>query len=124
MIERDAELVKHSGWLVSSVREIKDVTARRNRNIEDAFSLAGLQDGAHNLSSFRLALRTQASIANTECVLATQLFDVLLRLANGLVTIKQNYKISAKKSQFTLPDELAETMKELKDISEKTPIIS
>jgi hypothetical protein len=122
VIERDPELVKHSGWLIASVREIKDVTARRNHNIEDAFSLSGLQDGAHNLANFRLALRTQASIANTECVVATQLFEVLLRLANGLVTINQNYKLSAKKSRFTPPDALAATMKELKDISEKTPI--
>jgi len=123
-IERDPELVKHSGWLVGGVREIKDITARRNRNIEDSFSLTGLRDNAHNLYSFRIVIRTQASMASTECIVAAQLFDVLIRLANGLVKISQGYKISAKKSRFTLPDSLAETMKELKDISAKTPIDS
>jgi hypothetical protein len=124
VIERDPELVKHSGWLVAGVREIRDVTARRNKNIEDAFSLAGLEGGTQNLSSFRMVLRAQASISNTECVVAVQLFDVLLKLANGLVTINQNYKISAKKSRFTLPSTLADTMKELKDISRKIPFVS
>ena len=74
-------MVKHSGWLVGGAREIKDVTARRNRNIEDAFSLAGVQDGTANLNSFRVVVRSQASIAKTECVVAEQLFRVLLRLA-------------------------------------------
>jgi hypothetical protein len=30
IIERDAEIVKHSGWLVNGIREIKNTTSRRN----------------------------------------------------------------------------------------------
>jgi hypothetical protein len=115
-------MVKHSGWLVGGAREIKDVTARRNRNIEDAFSLAGVQDGTANLNSFRVVVRSQASIAKTECVVAEQLFRVLLRLAKGLVAINQSYKIRAKKSQFIVPDALNKTIDELKEITDKIPI--
>jgi hypothetical protein len=77
VIERDAEMVKHSGWLVAGVREIRDVTSRRDRNIEDAMSVTGLREGAHNLYRFKSVIRMQASIANTECVVASQLFEVV-----------------------------------------------
>jgi hypothetical protein len=76
------------------------------------------------LNSFRIIVRSQASIANTECVVAEQLFRVLTRLANGLVAINQIYKIRAKKSQFILPDALNETISELKEITDKIPIRS
>ena len=124
VIERDPEMVKHSGWLVGGAREIKDITARRNRNIEDAFSLTGIRDGTANLNSFRVVVRMQASIAKAECVVAEQLFCVLIRLANNLVTINQSYKIPAKKSQFVLPGALKKTMNELRVIIEKIPICS
>jgi hypothetical protein len=125
VIERDAEMVKHSGWLVAGVREIRDVTSRRDRNIEDAMSVTGLREGARNLYSFKSVIRMQASIANTECVVTSQLFEVLIRLARSLVAINDGYKIPAKKSRFTLlPDTLSETMRELKEISDKIPIRS
>ena len=124
VIERDPEMVKHSGWLIGGAREIKDVTARRNRNIEDAFSLARVRDGTANLNSFKVVVRNQASIAKTECVVAEQLFRVLIRLAKGLVAINESYKIRAKKSKFILPVALTKTMKELKEITDKIPIRS
>lgn len=124
VIERDSEMVKHSGWLIGGAREIKDVTARRNRNIEDAFNLTGVRDGGGNLNSLRVAVHTQLSIAKTECVVAEQLFRVLIRLAKGLVAINQNYKIRVKKSQFILPEALNQTINELKEITDKIPIRS
>ncbi len=124
LIERDPEMVKHSGWLVGGAREIKDVTARRNRNIEDAFSLTGVRDGPENLNSFKIVVRSQASIAKTECVVAEQLFRVLIKLATDLVAINQSYEIQAKKSQFIVPDALNKTVNELKEITDKIPIRS
>jgi len=114
VIERDPEMVKHSGWLVTGVREIKDATARRNRNIEDATSVPAHREGAQNLYSFKSVIRMQASIANTECIVAAQLFEVLIRLARSLVKINDGYTIPAKKSKFTLPDAFQETMRDSK----------
>ena len=123
VIERDAEIVKYSGWLVAGVHEIKETTARRNRYIEKVID-GGFQQAADNLHYFIITIRGQVAIAKAECVVASQLFEVLIRLATSLVAINDGYKIPAKKSRFTLPDTLPETMKELKEISEKIPIRS
>lgn len=122
VIEKDAELVKHSGWLVNGVREIKDVTSRRNRHIESAMAAIDYQVGVQNLQNFVSIVRTQASLATTECIVASQLFQVLLRLIRTLEKINDDYKISAKKSKVKTPDALTATMDELKAISEKVPI--
>jgi hypothetical protein len=49
VIERDPEVVKHSGWLVNGVREIKDVTSRRNRFVETAMAQDRPDERAQNL---------------------------------------------------------------------------
>jgi hypothetical protein len=121
IIERDAEIVKHSGWLVNGVRELKDITARRNRCIEGALRIPDGQGGT-NLEQFRMVLRSLRSIANTECVVSSQLFDVLMRLVNALEKINDGYKIEGKKSKLTVPKALQETMGELKKISDTIAI--
>lgn len=122
IIEKDAEIVAHSGWLISGVREIQDVTSRRNRHIEQAMSVTIYQGGAQNLQNFMSIVRTQANFATTECIVASQLFEILIRLSSTLEKINDDYKISAKKSKLTFPNSLMETMAELKGISEKVPI--
>ena len=124
IIERDPELVKHSGWLIAGAFEIEDATAWRNRNIEGATNVANFREGAHNLYSFQSAVQMQASIANTECVVSSQLFEVLIRLGRGLKKINDSYIIPAKKSKFTPPTTLSEIMTELKKISDKIPLPS
>jgi hypothetical protein len=63
-----------------------------------------------------------SSISNTECVVSSQLFEVLLRLVKALEGINDSYKIGAKKSKITPPAALQETMGELKRVSETIPI--
>jgi hypothetical protein len=106
IIERDAELVKHSGWLVTGVREIKDATARRNRNIEGEMNFTSHREGEQNLDSFQSVIQMQASIANTECVVVSQLFEVSIKSARSLEKMNNDYKIPVRKSKFTLPEEL------------------
>lgn len=124
IIERDPEIVKHSGWLVNGVHEIKDVVARRNRNIEDAMRVTSPPEGRQNLDNFKKIIRTQASIAKTECIVASQLFDVMIRLERTLEKINDSYEISAKKSKIRFPDTLQPTIMELKKISDGIPILS
>jgi hypothetical protein len=101
VIERDPEMVKHSGWLVAGVREIEEVTGQRNRNIESAANVINFREGAENLYSFQSAIQLQTRISNTECIVALQLFEVLIRLGGGLEKVNEGYSISAKKSRFT-----------------------
>ena len=48
IIEKDSELVKQFGWLMSYAREIQNATGQRNKNIEAARILASQQGGGLN----------------------------------------------------------------------------
>jgi len=124
IIERDPEIVKHSGWLINGIRELKNITERRNRYIEDAMSLDRAHEGPQNLEQFKTVVKRQMTIASTECVVSSQLFDVLIRLLRTSEEINQRYKIPVKKIKTILPGTLSVTIKELKEISEMVPIRS
>jgi hypothetical protein len=74
IIERDPELVKQSGWLVSYAREIQNATTQRNKNIEAAQTLVSQQGGGLNFYVLHSVLQMQASISNSECVTALEIF--------------------------------------------------
>jgi hypothetical protein len=87
--------------------------------------ISGKGETSSRLPAFSLFLPgTCPNNRDRRSVVASQLFEVLIRLASSLVKINDGYKISAKKSTFTPPDTLRETMRELKEISEKIPIRS
>jgi hypothetical protein len=122
IIEHDPEMVKHSGWLVNGIREIKAITARRNQYVEDALALDRLNEGPGNIEKFKTVAKRQESIATTECIVSSQLIEVLVRLEKNLEKINESFKIPKKKSKITLPEPLKEMMRELKEISDAMPI--
>jgi hypothetical protein len=118
IIEKDSELVKQSGWLISHVREIQNVTTQRNK-IDAARELASKQGGALSYYVLDSVLQVQASVSNAECVTALEFFRTLLTMAKNLELINSKYKIQGKKSRLIPPPPLQDAMKELTTISQQ-----
>jgi hypothetical protein len=62
IIEKDAEIVKHSGWLVNGLRELKSITEQRNRCIDSSLRVIDSRSAA-NLEQFRSVVRMRRSIS-------------------------------------------------------------
>ena len=121
IIERDAEVLKRSGWLVSFANEIKDLTRRRNQHIENVSNLIAQQGGKLNFYALQAVLQRNASIADSECVVASQLAQVLIDMGKELERI--NDKKQGKK--ITLPQEAEDVISQLKAVSDHiTPKLS
>jgi hypothetical protein len=77
---------------------------------------------AQNLERFRLVIRRMLDIANAECIVSSQLMEVLVRLIKALEKINADYKVAVKKSRLIPPQILEKTMNELKTISDSISI--
>jgi hypothetical protein len=124
VIEKDPKTVKHSGWLVNGIREIRDVTSRRNWHIEDAMKPNNYPDPDQNLEYFKKTIRTQANFANTECIVMCQLLEVTIQLEAALEKINDTYKSTSKKSKMKLPESFQETIEELQKIAKNNSLPS
>lgn len=114
--EREPELLKQTGWLTAFARELENATSQRNRLIEAAMSLLQQQAGALNDPLLHNVLQQQASISNTECIAAYQLFDVLRKMARHLEKLSATYTVPGKKSKLIAPSALDDTINELAQI--------
>jgi hypothetical protein len=112
IVERDANLLKQSGWLTALARQIQNRTLQRNRNIEASVRLTDQQGGKLNYYVLESILQKHVSIANAECITAWSLFSVLLEMARNLEQI--NDKEKGKK--LIHPPGLDAAMRELKQI--------
>ena len=119
IIEKDPELVKQFGWLMSYAREIQNATGQRSKNIQAARILASQQGGGLNFYVLDSVLQLQASISNSECVTALEFFRVCLRMARNLEDINHTYKIRGKKTTLIPPPPLPDAMNALKKIADK-----
>jgi hypothetical protein len=115
IVERDANLLKQSGWLTALARQVQARTLQRNRNIEAAARLTDQQGGKLNYYVLESILQKHVSIANAECITAWSLFEVLLEMAKNLEKI--NDKKMGKK--LIHPAGFDATMRELKQIVEE-----
>lgn len=93
------------------------MTSERNRHI-DAARTAAIQGGASGLDIYQLdsILQLQTSVSVAEGVLAYQLFEQYLLVAEKLQAIAKTYK--GKKITFKPPDVIKEAMKQLKEIAD------
>jgi hypothetical protein len=114
--EKEPELLKQSGWLTAFARELGDATSQRNRLIEDARGLLQQQGGALNGPLLHNVLQHQASVSNTECIAAHQLFGVLRQMARHLEKLSATYTIPGKRSKLIPPPALDEMLDELAQI--------
>lgn len=116
--EKDPNLVKDAGWLVGRTRAIHSTMNDRNRYIEAARGSTFGQGGALNFWQLDSILQTMTSIANKECMIALEFFELFLRINQQLEGLNATYKIDATKSKLVPPEPLAETMKQLREIAE------
>jgi hypothetical protein len=115
IVEKDPELLKKSGWLTSFARALHAATRNRNDIILSARD-ATLRQGGMKRDEFRSTLQLQTSIADAECLNASQLFDILIDIERRLESINETYKIKARKSRITLPNELNTNLEQLHKI--------
>jgi hypothetical protein len=120
IIEKDPELVKQSGWLMSYAREIQNATTQRNKNIEAARTLASQQGGGLNFYVLDSVLQMQASVSDSECVTSLEFFRVCLRMAAHLEQILRTYRATpGNKTTLTPPTPLPDAMNKLKKIADE-----
>jgi hypothetical protein len=116
LVEKDPELLKQTGWLVSQSRELATAIKNRNRHLMEAMQSTN-QQGGLKTSQFHSMLHLQTTIANSECTIVLQLFELLLDIEKRLESINETYKIEAPKSKLTVAKPLYEVMNQLRGIA-------
>jgi hypothetical protein len=82
IVEKNPEILKKSGWLMSFAKEIRNNIAQRNGIIDDRVALSHQESGL-NFRVFGSMVQKHASIANAECMTALQLFITLLDIVSA-----------------------------------------
>jgi hypothetical protein len=116
VLEKDAELVKLSGWMVSFTRLLKDILRERNRRIDMQTSA----NGAEGLSVEALEeeIRIQCDIGGTEVTNSFQLFQQFIAICKRLEKIAEGYKtVSGVHLKTHFPAPLGDALRELERIA-------
>jgi hypothetical protein len=116
IVEKDPELLKQTGWLISQSRDLATAIKNRNSHILDAMRTTTTQGGLP-LATLHTILHLQNSIADAECITSLQLFELLLDMDKKLEGINGAYKIKARKSKLAVAKEpLEAVMNQLREI--------
>jgi len=115
IVERDANLLKQSGWLITLSLQLKDLTLQRNKNIDADMLLRNQQGGKLSYYVLDSMLQRHMSVANAECLTALQLFNHHLTMAATLARIND----SARGKRLTVPPELNTALSELNKIADE-----
>jgi hypothetical protein len=116
IVEKDPELLKQTGWLLSHSRELTTAMTNRNRNMIDAMNVT-TQQGGLKTSQFHSILHLQTTIADAECAIALQLFELFLDVEKRLEAINDTYKIQTRKSKLNVGKPLYDVMNQLRKIT-------
>jgi hypothetical protein len=116
IVEKDPELLKQTGWLISQSRELATAIKNRNHHMFEARNITTQQGGGLKTSQFQSILHLQTTIADAECVIALQLFELFLDIEKRLEAINETYKIEAHKSKLTVAKPLYDVMNQLREI--------
>lgn len=117
--EKEPGLLKQSGWLTAFSRELESAISQRKKLIEAAVRLLQQEKGALNGPVLHSVLQMQASVSNTECIAAYQLFDVLRKMATNLERLSATYAVPGKKSKLVTPPALDDAVNDLAQIISK-----
>jgi hypothetical protein len=120
IVEKDPEMLKQTGWLISQSRQLSTAIRNRNNNTLSAMQVT-TQKGGLKFSEIASILHLQASIADSECITALQLFELFLAIEKQLEVINDTYKIKDKKSKLSVAKPHLEiVMDQLSEISKST----
>jgi hypothetical protein len=98
IVEKDPELLKNTGWLISQLRELIAAIKNHNSNIVGAMHRTVQQGGLKTAEQYSI-LHFQQSLADAECLISLQLFDKSLDTETRLEAINNTYDIKIKKSE-------------------------
>ena len=112
IVEKDPELLKQTGWLISQSRELATALRNRNDHMINAMNITN-QQGGLKTSQFQSILHLQTTIADAECVIALRLFELFLDIEKRLEAINETYKIEARKSKLTVAKPLYDVMNQI-----------
>jgi hypothetical protein len=116
IVEKDPELLKQTGWLISQSRELATAIKNRNHHMIEARNITA-QQGGLKTSQFQSILHLQATIADAECIIALQLFELFLDIEKRLEAINDTYKIEARESKLAAAKPLYDVMNKLREIA-------
>jgi hypothetical protein len=118
--EKDPELVKKSGWIISLSRILNNAIRDRNKYVEMARTATTRQG---EISGYQLnsILQILVSISNAECTSIFQLFQVLLSTASSLEALNATYGIPGEKLKLTRSEAIKDAISKLEQIA--NPII-
>jgi hypothetical protein len=115
VMEKNSELLKRSGWVVSYTRMLKEILSERNKRIDMATS-------TNNTSDLQLVgeqIRIQAHIADGEVINSLLLFRQFIYIRKQLEKIIKIYPEKlGKRFVPGFPAALAGTMRDLRLIAE------
>jgi hypothetical protein len=115
IVEKDPELLKQTGWLTSQSRELATAINNRNRHLMDARNTT-TQQGGLSTPQFASLLHLQTTIADAECLIALQLFQLFLDIEKRLEAINDTYEIKGRKSKLTVAKPLFDVLHQLREI--------
>jgi len=118
-VEKDAELLKNSGWLIGQARELRAAIKDRNEIIHMGWRTT-TEVGGLSSSILDQILQRQTSISEAECLLSSQLMDLTLDTIRRLEKVNDTYRVVAKKSRANISDKAQRTMAALRKLSNRS----
>jgi hypothetical protein len=119
IVEKDPELLKNTGWLISQSRELTAAIKNHNGNIVGAMHSTVQQGGLKTAEQYSI-LHFQKSIADAECLISLQLFDKLLDTEKRLEAINNTYDVKIRKAKAMVPNSLETVIKNLREIAKRS----
>jgi hypothetical protein len=120
-VEKDPELLKSYGWVVSYANTIQELLRERNRNIE---SIAKSNfTGGLSIDDVSEQIRIQAHLGDVESVNSLMLLRLLLEICKKIEVLLKRYNhLPGAKIKVTAPAALDDTVRALELIAkEKVP---
>ena len=116
VLEKNPELLKRSGWMVSYARALKEIISERNKRIDIATraNAAGISD----IQVLEEQIRVQGQIGNTEVINSLMLFEQFIAICKNLEKITESYKdVSGAHLKVGFPAPLDSTLGDLRRIA-------
>jgi hypothetical protein len=115
VVAKDPDLLKHSAWIPTYMRNLRNILSERNKMID----LATLGKDQLDFEMIERQITTQATISDIEIVNSFQLFQQLIAVSKKLenVIIKDYKNVFGPKLKVQPPDVIKDVLAELENLS-------